>query len=46
MSPQQELEVVREQLAELLEKGYIVPSASPFGAAVMCIPKAGQPSKF
>ena len=45
MSPQ-ELEVVREQLAELLEKGYIVPSASPFGAAVMCIPKAGQPGKF
>ena len=45
MSPQ-ELEVVREQLAELLEKGYIVPSASPFGAAVMCIPKPGQPGKF
>ena len=45
MSPQ-ELEVVRAQLAELLEKGYIVPSASPFGAAVMCIPKAGQPGKY
>ena len=38
--------MVREQLAELLEKGYIVPSASPFGAAVMCIPKPGQPGKF
>ena len=45
MSPQ-ELEVVRAQLAELLEKGYIIPSASPFGAAVMCIPKAGQPGKY
>ena len=45
MSPQ-ELEVVREQLAELLELGMIQPSASPFGAAVMVIPKPGQPGKF
>ena len=45
MSPQ-ELEVVREQLAELLELGMIRPSASPFGAAVMVIPKPGQPGKF
>ena len=45
MSPQ-ELAVVREQLAELLELGMIQPSASPFGAAVMVIPKPGQPGKF
>ena len=45
MSPQ-ELEVLREQLAELLELGLIEPSASPFGAAVMIIPKPHQPNKF
>lgn len=45
LSPQ-ELEVLREQLAELLELGLIEPSASPFGAAVMIIPKPHQPNKF
>ena len=34
------------KLAELLELGMIQPSASPFGAAVMVIPKPGQPGKF
>ncbi|GBG82233.1 hypothetical protein CBR_g34517 [Chara braunii] len=38
MSPQ-ELEELRRQLDELLEKGWIRPSSSPFGAPVLFVPK-------
>ncbi|GBG76885.1 hypothetical protein CBR_g23099 [Chara braunii] len=38
MSPR-ELEELRKQLDELLEKGWIRPSSSPFGAPVFCVPK-------
>jgi hypothetical protein len=39
-------EVCRQQLQELLEKGMIEPSSSPFGAAVMIIPKPGKPGRY
>ncbi|GBG83134.1 hypothetical protein CBR_g36752 [Chara braunii] len=38
MSPR-ELEELRKQLDELLEKGWIRPSSSPFGALVLFVPK-------
>ncbi|GBG70850.1 hypothetical protein CBR_g8150 [Chara braunii] len=38
MSPR-ELEELRKQLDELLEKGWIRPSLSPFGAPVLFVPK-------
>ncbi|GBG60280.1 hypothetical protein CBR_g4234 [Chara braunii] len=38
MSPR-ELEELRNQLDELLEKGWIRPSSSPFGAPVLFVPK-------
>jgi hypothetical protein len=45
MSPQA-TEVCRRQLQELLEKGMIEPSSSPFGAAVVIIHKPHQLGKF
>ena len=33
------MEIMRSQLSELLEKGIIEPSASPFGAAAFVVPK-------
>ena len=41
-----ELEALRKQLDELLEKGYIRPSASPYGAPVLMVPKPHQPGKL
>ena len=41
-----ELEVCRQQLNELLVKGLIRPSASPFGAPVLIVPKPHQPGKW
>ncbi|GBG41849.1 hypothetical protein CBR_g75153, partial [Chara braunii] len=38
MSPR-ELEELRKQLDKLLEKGWITPSSSPFGAPVLFVPK-------
>ncbi|GBG92088.1 hypothetical protein CBR_g54343 [Chara braunii] len=38
MSPR-ELEELRKQLDELLEKGWIRPSSSPFGAPILFVPK-------
>ncbi|GBG62830.1 hypothetical protein CBR_g32412 [Chara braunii] len=38
MSPR-ELEELRKQLDELMEKGWIRPSSSPFGAPVLFVPK-------
>jgi hypothetical protein len=43
MAPR-ELQQCRDQLLELLHKGYIRPSASPFGAPILMIPKPTDPS--
>ena len=45
MAPR-ELQQCREQLLELLHKGYIRPSASPFGAPILMVPKPNDPSKL
>ena len=45
MAPR-ELQQCREQLLELLHKGYIGPSASPFGAPILMVPKPNDPSKL
>ena len=45
MAPK-ELEACRIQLQELLDKGYIEPSASPFGSPVLMVPKPGNPDKL
>ena len=42
----EEMEVCRQQLNELLAKGLISPSASPFGAPVLIVPKPHQPGKW
>jgi hypothetical protein len=33
-----QLAELKEQLKELLDKGYIHPSASPWGAPIICVP--------
>jgi hypothetical protein len=45
MAPR-ELQQCREQLLELLHKGYIGPSASPFGAPILMVPKPNDPTKL
>eukprot|EP00959_Pyramimonas_sp_CCMP1952_P199948 4182294-Pyramimonas_sp.AAC.1 len=45
MSPL-ELAACREILLDLLHKGYIRPSSSPFGAPILMVPKPGQPGKL
>ena len=41
-----ELEALKKQLDELLEKGYIRPSSSAYGAPVLMVPKPHQPDKL
>ena len=45
MSPV-EAQACREMLLDLLNRGYIQPSASPFGAPILMVPKPGQPGKL
>ena len=45
MAPKEE-EVCRAMLQELLEKGLITESASPWGAPVLLVPKPGSPGKW
>ena len=40
------LEALQKQLDELLSKGYIKPSSSPYGAPVLMVPKPHQPDKL
>jgi hypothetical protein len=39
-------ETCRTILLDLLQKGYIRPSSSPFGAPILIVPKPGQPGKM
>lgn len=41
-----EMKQCREILLDLLAKGYIKPSASPFGSPVLMVPKPGCPGKL
>ena len=41
-----ESEACMKQIQELLDKGYIRPSNSPFGSPVMMVPKPHQPDKL
>ena len=41
-----ESEACLKQIQELLDKGYIRPSNSPFGSPVMMVPKPHQPDKL
>ena len=41
-----ELQQCREALLDLLAKGYIRPSSSPFGAPILMVPKPGSPGKM
>ena len=43
---QEELRQLRLQLDELLAKGYIRPSASPWGCPVLMVPKPGNPKEL
>ena len=43
---QEELRQLRLQLDELLAKGYIRPSASPWGSPVLMVPKPGSPGEM
>ena len=43
---EEELRQLKEQLDELLQKGYIMPSDSEWGSAAMMVPKPGQPDKL
>lgn len=45
LSPR-ELEELNKQLEELLAKGYIEPSSSPWGAPILFVPKPRQPDKL
>ncbi|GBG67582.1 hypothetical protein CBR_g711 [Chara braunii] len=45
MSPA-ELDELRRQLKELIEKGWIRPSTSPYGAPVLFVPKKGGPLRM
>ncbi|GBG59611.1 hypothetical protein CBR_g49875 [Chara braunii] len=45
MSPP-ELDELRRQLKELTDKGWIRPSTSPYGAAVLFVPKKGGPLRM
>eukprot|EP00959_Pyramimonas_sp_CCMP1952_P475462 9504183-Pyramimonas_sp.AAC.2 len=41
-----ELAALKEQLDELMEKGYVRASSSPFGAPVLMVPKPHKPDKL
>jgi hypothetical protein len=41
-----QLAELKEQLQELLDKGYICPSASPWGAPVIFVPKKDGPQRM
>ncbi|KAK3246618.1 hypothetical protein CYMTET_43851 [Cymbomonas tetramitiformis] len=43
---QEELRQLRQQLDELLAKGYIRPSASPWGSPVLMVPKPSNPQEL
>ena len=43
---QEELRQLRQQLDELLAKGYIRPSASPWGCPVLMVPKPSNPKEL
>ena len=44
MSPK-EKEELKKHIADLLEKGYIRPSSSPYGSPVLIVPKPNNPSE-
>ena len=41
-----EIAALKEQLDELIAKGYVRPSSSPFGAPVLMVPKPRKPDKL
>jgi hypothetical protein len=45
MSPK-EREELKKYIADLLDKGYIRPSSSPYGAPVLLVPKPGRPTEM
>ena len=40
--PAQDLEEIKKQIKELLDKGYICPSSSPWGSPVLLVEKDGS----